>query len=73
MYDIEKSLSELLFEVQLARTKASASISSYEILGGKKQKQRSELMKSEFQYAVRELRELLTYTEQQIKYMEEEL
>ena len=73
MMDIEKPLSKLLFEVQLARTRASASLSSYEILGGKKQKQRSELMKSEFQYAVRELRELLAYAEQQIKYMEDEL
>lgn len=73
MMDITKPLDKLLFQVQLARVKASASLSSYEILGGIKQKQRSELMKSEFQYSVRELRELLAYVEQQIVYMEDEL
>jgi len=73
MMNIEKSLHELLFEVQLKRTTASASLSCYEILGGIRQKKQSELRLSEFQYAARELRELLAYAEQQIKYMENEL
>lgn len=73
MEDITKPLDKLLFKVQLARTTASAALSNYEILGGAKQKKQAELRKSEFQYAARELRELLAYTEQQIKYMENEL
>ena len=71
--DIEKPLNKLLFEVQLARVGASASLSAYEILGGTKQKKQAELRLSEFQYKARELRELLAYTEQQIKYMEQEV
>jgi len=73
MNDIKKPLSELLFQVALKRTTASASLSSYEILGGNNQKKLSELRKSEFEYAVRELRELLAYVEQKIKHMENEL
>lgn len=70
MMNIEKPLSKLLFEVQLKSVTASAALSSYEILGGIRQKKQSELRLSEFQYAARELRELLTYAEQEIKYME---
>ena len=73
MMDIEKPLSKLLFQVSLARVRASAAQSSYEILGGKKQKKRAELMKSEFEYSARELRELLAYVEQEITYMEQEI
>jgi hypothetical protein len=71
--ELKESLNSLLFKVQLARTVASASESVYEILGGIKRKKLAELRKSEFEYTVRELRELLAYIEKQIKYAENEV
>ncbi len=71
--NIEVPLDKLLHEVSLVRVRASTAQSVYEILGGKAQKKRAELALSEFQYKARELRELLAYVEQEIKYMEQEL
>ncbi len=70
MLSMEIPLDKLLFNVQLKEVRASTAISCYEILGGTEQRKKMEKSKSEFQYAARELRELLSYVEQQIKYME---
>ena len=70
---MDKTLSELLFNLSLARVRASAAIPLYDILRTKRQKLLAEIRLNEFQYTARKIRELLSYTEDQIKIMESEL